>query len=148
MFEMIPFAKRNSVYGFNPFREMEDLERSFFGPYYGAGRTAAFRTDVQETDEAYILESDLPGFKKEDIEVEVKEDVLTIKAERHAAHENKEEKNNYVRVERSSGCFTRSFEISGVDTDAITDKYEDGVLTLTLPKKAPVEPETKKLTIE
>ena len=148
MFEMIPFAKRNSVYGFNPFREMEDLERSFFGPYYGNARSAAFRTDVQETDEAYILESDLPGFKKEDIEVEVKEDVLTIKAERHAAHENKEEKNNYVRVERSSGCFSRSFEISGVDTDAITAKYEDGVLTLTLPKKAPVEPETKKLTIE
>ena len=147
MFEMIPFAKRNSVYGYNPFRELDNLEKAFFGPY-GGSQLAAFRTDVQETDDAYILETDLPGFKKEDIDVQIKEDVLTIKAERHAAHENKEEKNNYVRVERSCGSYSRSFEISGVDTDAITAKYEDGVLTLTLPKKAPETPEVKKLTIE
>ena len=147
MFEMIPFAKRNSVYGCNPFRDLDNLERAFFGPYSDS-RLAAFRTDVQETDDAYILETDLPGFKKEDIDVQIKEDVLTIKAERHAAHENKEEKHNYVRVERSCGSFSRSFEVSGVDTDAITAKYENGVLTLTLPKVAPVEPEVKKLTIE
>ena len=95
MFELIPFAKRNSGYGYNPFREMDNLEKAFFGPYYG-DRLAAFRTDVQETDDAYILETDLPGFKKEDIDIQIKEDMLTIKAERHAAHENKEEKNNYV----------------------------------------------------
>ena len=147
MFELIPFAKRNSGYGYNPFREMDNLEKAFFGPYYG-DRLAAFRTDVQETDDAYILETDLPGFKKEDIDIQIKEDMLTIKAERHAAHENKEEKNNYVRVERSCGSYSRSFEISGVDTDAITAKYEDGVLTLTLPKKAPEAPAVKKLTIE
>ena len=143
---MIPFAKRNC--GYNPFREMENLEKAFFGPYYGENCLNAFRTDVQETDEAYILETDLPGFKKEDIDVQIKEDVLTIKAERHAAHENKEEKNNYVRIERSSGVYSRSFDVSGVDTNAIKAKYEDGVLTLTLPKVAPVEPEVKKLTIE
>lgn len=145
MFEMIPFAKRNCGYGYDPFREME---KAFFGPYTGTPRTAVFRTDVQETDEAYILETDLPGFRKEDIEISIEEDVLTIKAERHAAHENKEEKNNYVRVERSCGTFSRSFEISGVDTDAITAKYENGVLTLTLPKKAPETPAVKKLTIQ
>ena len=148
MFEMIPFAKRNSVCGYNPFREMENLERSFFGPFYGDNRMNAFRTDVQETDDAYILESDLPGFKKEDIDVQIQDDILTIRAERHAAHEDKEQKNNYVRVERSCGSFTRSFEVSGVDTDAVTAKYENGVLTLTLPKKAPEKPASRKLTIE
>ncbi len=151
MFELIPFGRRNALSGFDPFKEMANFQKSFFGtlnPYFSSGNAGSFRTDIQETDDAYVLLADLPGCRKEDISLQVEDDVLTIQAERHAEHENKEEKNGYVRIERSWGSYARSFDVSGVDTDAIGAKYENGVLTLTMPKKTPQKPAAKKLTIE
>ncbi len=151
MFEIIPFGRKSCVSNYNPFRDMEEMSKQMFGswsPFYGGNALTPFRTDVKETDKAFELEADLPGFNKEDIDIGVEGDTLTIKAERHSDHENKDEKNNYVRVERSYGSYSRSFDITGVDTDAITAKYENGVLSLTLPKKEPVQPEVKKLSIQ
>ena len=151
MFEIIPFSRKTCVPSYNPFREMEEMSKNFFGsftPYFSKGSLEPFRTDVKETDTAFELEADLPGFNKEDIDIGIEGDTLTIKAERHSDHENKDEKNNYVRVERSYGSYSRSFDITGVDADAITAKYENGVLSLNLPKKEPVQPEVKKLTIQ
>ena len=151
MFEIIPFAKRNSVCTYNPFREIENFQKSFFGtlnPYFSSGSLEPFRTDIKETDDAFLLEADLPGFKKEDIDLEIEGDTLTIKAERHALHENKDEKNNYVRIERSSGAYSRSFDVTGIDTGNIGAKYEDGVLSLHMPKLEPQKPAARKLVIE
>ena len=149
MFEIIPFTHRGRVSAYNPFKELDELQRSFFGdPFFTRGGTPPFRTDIRETDAEYVLEADLPGFDKKDIRLEVQDDTLTITAERRSAHENEDEKKQYVRCERSYGSYTRSFDISGVDADAIKARYENGVLTLTMPKKAPVVPEAKTLSID
>ena len=149
MFEIIPFAHRNNTVGFNPFREMEAFEKNFFGsPFFSAAAMEPFRTDIKESDTEFTLEADLPGFEKKDIELSLDGDRLTIKAERHSDHEDKDEKKNYVRCERSYGAYSRSFDVSGIDADGIKAKYENGVLTLRLPKKAPELPTAKTLTIE
>ena len=130
---------------------MEDFEKNLFGsfsPYFSRGSIEPFKTDIKETEKGYTLEADLPGFKKEDIDVQIDGDYLTIKAERHSEHEDKDKKDKYVRVERSYGSYQRSFDVTGIDVDNIGAKYDNGVLTLDLPKKEIEAPATKKLAIE
>ena len=80
MFELIPFDRRNhSVSAFDTFLAFDDMERSFFRD---VPSVASFRTDVTDTGDAYKLEAELPGFKKEDIKIDVEDDCLTISAER------------------------------------------------------------------
>ncbi|MBR5410052.1 MAG: Hsp20/alpha crystallin family protein [Clostridia bacterium] len=146
MFDMIPFmtcrpARRD------PFREMEALERSFFGPWFSGEAAVPFRTDIREKDDAFILEAELPGFKKEEIDVSLEGETLTIKAE-HTAEQEEKKEDSYIRRERSYGSYVRRFDVTGVDTDALRAKFEDGVLQLTLPKSVPVKPEPRKLSIE
>ena len=87
-----------------------------------------------------MLEADLPGFDKKDIAIDVHDHRLTIKAERHSNHEDKDKQGHYLRCERSYGSFTRSFDIDAIQEDKITASYTDGVLKLTLPKKQEVLP--------
>ena len=151
MFEIIPFGSRNRSSLYNPFKEMEEFEKNFFGslsPYFSRNSIEPFRTDIKETENGYTLETDLPGFNKDDIDIQINGDYLTIKAERHSEQEDKDKKNSYVRVERSYGSYQRSFDISGVNADNIGAKYENGVLTLSMPKKEPETPSSRKLAIE
>ncbi len=152
MFELKPYTRRNTPAARDPFRELENLEREFFGMNpYGFMRDTGlgeFRTDLKDTGDAYVLEADLPGFEKKDINIEMNGDILTITAERHSEHEEDDKKKNYIRCERSYGSYERQFDISGVESDGITAKYENGVLTLNMPKKTKTLPETKKLVIE
>jgi len=152
MFELRPYNRRNALANRDPFRELENLEREFFGvnPFgfsrdFGIGD---FRTDLKDNGDSYTLEADLPGFDKKDINIEMNGDVMTINAERHSEHEEEDKKKNYIRCERSYGSYTREFDISGIDADGITAKYDNGVLTLNMPKKAKELPEAKKLEIE
>lgn len=149
MFEMIPFNRGNRVSVYNPFRMLDELEKTFFGPSMNFASAAGtpFRTDIRENDEEYTLDADLPGFAKEDISIDVEGDQLTVKAEHKSETEAKDDKTNYVRRERTYGAYARSFDISGVDADKITAKYENGVLTLHLPKLAPVTPPSRRLEI-
>ena len=142
MFELIPFTRHVNVY--DPFRAFDELERSFFNDR----QTLGFRTDVTDTGDAYKLEAELPGFKKEDINLDVENDCLTISAERHSEHEEEDKKSSYVCCERSYGQYQRSFDVSGIDKDNIKAKYADGVLSLTLPKVPEVQPAVKRLEIE
>lgn len=151
MFEMRPYRKNSNMSTYNPFRELADLEKAFWGDqssFWNSDALAEFKTDIKDTGNAYELESDLPGFRKEDIKLDVKNDVLTITAERHSDHEDKDKKGQYVRCERSYGAYQRTFDVSMVDQDAITAKYENGVLKLTLPKRKETVPESRTLTIE
>ena len=152
MFELKPYNHRNSLVSRNPFRDIDDLEREFFGmnPYgfFKDTGLGEFKTDLKDNGDSYLLEADLPGFDKKDINIEMNGDVLTISAERHSEHEEEDKKKKYIRCERSYGSYTREFDISGVETDKITAKYDNGVLTLNLPKKVKTEPETKRLEIE
>ena len=140
MFELIPFTRHVNVY--DPFRAFDELERSFFNDR----QTLGFRTDVIDTGDAYKLEAELPGFKKEDISIDVENDCLTISVERK--HEDEQNRPNFVKRERAYGSFSRSFDVSGVEVDQITAAYQDGILTLTMPKKAEIKPVSRKLEIQ
>ena len=127
----------------NPFREMEQWERNFF-----SGNFTEFKTDIKDEGDAYLLETDLPGFAKEDIHLDLDDHYLTVKAERHADREAKDDNGRYICCERSYGSYSRSFDVTDIDTDAIKAKYDNGVLTLRMPKKAPELPHSKRLEIE
>ena len=95
-----------------------------------------------------LLETDLPGFEKKDITLDIHDDMLTIRAERKSKVEEKDQKDKVIRMERSYGSYQRSFDISGVDADQIKAKYTDGVLRLTLPKLERPLPQGRRLEIE
>ena len=140
MFGLTPF-RSNYVSAYDPFKEMEEFERRFFGQ-----RTPAMKTDIRETENAYILESDLPGFSREDIHAEINDGYLTIRAEHKSENEDKNE--SYLRRERSYGSLSRTFDLDGIDADAITASFKDGVLTLELPKLTPKAEEARRLDIQ
>lgn len=131
MFEMTPFERTyHNLFSRNPFA---DFEKEFF--QHNMQTLTDFQTDVQDQGDAFLLEADLPGFDKKDIQIEVHNHRLTIKAQRHQSHDDKDAKGNYLRRERSYGSFTRSFDIDAIEEDLISASYNDGVLKLTLPKK-------------
>ena len=141
MFELIPFTTRH-VNAYDPFRAFDELQRSFFNER----PTLGFRTDVIDTGDAYKLDAELPGFKKEDICIDVENDCLTISVERKVEDEDK--RPNYVKRERVYGSFSRSFDVSGINVEGIEAAYKDGILTLTMPKKVEQKPAKCKLEIK
>ena len=152
MFGLTTRNNNNGLRTYDPFREMEAFERAFFSdPFAGFFNTtelAQFRTDVTDEGDHYLLEADLPGFEKKDITLDIQNDTLIVRAERKSKVEEKGKKDKVIRMERSYGSYTRSFDISGVDADKIKAKYVDGVLRLTLPKLEQRLPEGRRLEIE
>ena len=143
MFELTPFGYRR-VSAYNPFRELEEMSRSFWNDT----ELTAFRTDIKKQDGNYILEAELPGFKKEDISIDIDKDCLNISAE-HKSEENEDDKDKgFIRRERYYGSYSRSFNIKGIYADAISASYNDGVLTLTMPEKTPEIPAARRLEIQ
>ena len=135
---------------FDPFKELQDIERRI-GAVLNVNQPARevknFTPAVNEKvdDKGYHLEIDLPGVKKENIDISVNDGVLTISGERKL--EKKEEKENYVRIESFFGRFERSFKLPpDADLDNIEAKYEDGVLKIFIPRKQ--KPEGKKIEIK
>ncbi len=143
MFDMMPFERRNSMARFDPFRELENFEKSFFGDFGGG-----FRTDIKDKGDHFELEADLPGVKKEDIAVDIDGDCLTISAQRDSQREEKNDQEQYVRRERSYGSYSRSFDISNVKSEEISGSYENGVLKLLLPKRSPTGSTSRRLDIQ
>ncbi|MCI9432506.1 MAG: Hsp20/alpha crystallin family protein [Oscillospiraceae bacterium] len=144
MFELMPFTRSRGVDLYHPFRDLEELERNLFS----SNGAAAFKTDIRDAGDAYVLEADLPGMKKEDIHIDIDGERLSISAERCAVKEEKDENGGYIRCERSYGAFSRSFDISGIRAEEISAAYEDGVLKLTLPKQAKAIPASRRLEIQ
>ncbi len=132
--------------GLRPLRSAWDLQDEFsrFFEDFGNGLGIAEEgftppIDIQETDDAYLVEVDVPGMKKEDVHIEVHDDVLTIKGERKNDHEEKRE--DYHRIERQYGSFRREVVVpGGFQYDAVNAKFEDGVLRVTLPKREDAKP--------
>ena len=151
---MYDMNRRTNRYGtgYDPFREMEELQRSLFGEpashFAAQDDLAAFRTDILDEGDYYLLESDLPGFDKNEIELNLNGDVLTIRAQRHSRAEDPAQKDKFVRRERSSGSYGRQFNVSEIDTDHIRATYENGVLVLILPKRQAMRPQSRTLTID
>lgn len=109
------------------------------------GVFGGFPTDVKELEDSYELNMNVPGLKKEDIDISVKNGTLTIKSEKETKSEEKDVK--YILKERSSSIFSRSFKLpEEIDTNSISAKMEDGVLKLNIPKIEKKE-ETNKIEI-
>lgn len=150
---MFGLTRRNqSLTTFNPWRELEEFEKAFFndpfGSFFSTPALSPFRTDVTDEGDYYLMETDLPGFDKKDLTLDIRDNTLTIRAERKSNAEEKDKKDKVIRMERSYGAYTRSFDLSGVNADKITAKYTDGVLRLKLPKLEQRLPEGRRLEIE
>ena len=143
MFGITPYNNYHGVY--DPFRELVKMETELFS---GRDGLASFRTDIKDNGDAYLLEAELPGFKKEDIHVDIANGVLTVSAERKHDEEKKDGKGNIVHSERTYGRFERSFDVSEINEKDISAEYADGVLKLNLPKKTEVVPESRRLEIK
>lgn len=144
MFDLMPFDRKRRSMIFNPFSDFDNLEKAFF---QNTG-LAEFKTDIKDIGDSYRLEADLPGFKKEDISISLDGDCLTIGAQRRTESEETDKNGNFIRRERSYGAFSRSFDVSGIQQEAIRAEYTDGVLKLTLPKKANTLPTARTIAIE
>ena len=153
MFERNHGNQNNTqMQAYNPFREMEQLEKEFWGDpfsgFFDRSDLAEFKTDVLDEGDHYELEADLPGFDKKDIRLELKGDNLVISAQRHSSAEEKNKDGKVVRMERSYGSYQRSFNVSQIDTDHIKAAYDNGVLKLNLPKLNSQLPESRVLQID
>ena len=142
-----------TLFGENLMDVFNDFDRDFFRGFwrpehalYGKNAAHMMKTDVKETETGYELDVDLPGFKKEDLRLELNNGTLTISAEKNM--ENKEGK--VLRQERYSGAMSRSFYVGDQMTEEdIKARYEDGVLHLSIPKKDERKvPEKKTICIE
>ena len=115
-----------------PFRSLENVDRKLYGKH--AGREML--TDVKEHENHYEVEIDLPGFKKEEITIELNEGYLTITASKGLDEDEKNKQGKIVRQERYAGVMQRSYYVGEqITTEDIKAKYEDGVLKLEIPKK-------------
>ncbi len=126
----------------------DQFEKAFFGnrnPLYGKNAKNMMKTDVREHENGYEVDVDLPGFKKDEIQVELENGYLTISASKGLDKDEEDKKGKYIRQERYAGAIQRSFYVSdGVTQEDIKAKYEDGILRLSIPKKSAPEVETKK----
>ena len=137
----------------DPARELASMEidrlNRMFTDFFGGGehvsRAWAPTVDIYTTDEnEFVIQAELPAMKREDISVTFENNVLTLRGERKFDEENN--RNNYQRVERFYGTFSRSFNVPGtVDASRITASYKDGVLTVRLPQREEAKP--KQITV-
>ena len=142
MFELRPFERRNNhVAAYDPWDQME---RAFFGDGSWGRGLSEFKTDIQDKGDSYLLEADLPGFKKDEITMKLENGTLTVSAAKGLDKDEQDKKGNYIRRERYAGTLSRSFYVGdAVSEEDIHAKYEDGILKLSLPKKAPKAVEEK-----
>lgn len=149
--------KATPTYYWDPLNMLQEMERAFdsfrlrLGDMaFTAGTMISPRipaVDCREEEDAYVLEAELPGLKREDISIDVGEDAIYIKAQKEEKVEEKRE--GYIRKERGSLSFYRRIPISkNVDKENVSAKLEDGVLRVTLPKMAKPEETKKKIDIE
>ncbi len=132
----------------DPIRELDslqgDMNRLFDRFFEGRTPSATSRRwipamDLVETDDHLVLRGDLPGMTEDDIEIEIKDGVLTVSGERKSESEEKEE--GYHRVERAFGSFSRSLTLpQGVDADKVEAHFDKGVLEVKIPKPAEAKP--------
>ena len=108
------------------------------------------KTDIQEKDNKYILDMDLPGYDKEDIKAQLKDGYLTISAQKNTSNDEKDEDGNYIRRERYCGKCSRSFYVGdSIKEEDIKASFNNGILELTFPKEVPQkEEEMKYITID
>ena len=103
-------------------------------PLYGKHAKNLMKTDVRETDSTYEVDIDLPGFKKDEIKVDLKDGYLTVSASKGLDRDKQDKHGKYIRQERYAGACSRSFYVGDVESTDVSAKYEGGILKISLPK--------------
>lgn len=136
-----------SIFGEDLFDDMfDDMYgmRPFFGnhnPLYGKNAKNLMKSDIRETEDAYELDIDLPGFKKDEVSLKLEQGYLTIAAAKGLDKDDENKNGRYIRRERYSGACSRSFYVGDqLKPEDISAKFEDGILKIHLPKVAPKLP--------
>lgn len=147
---LVPFNRRSNRpvgSGFGNFYGMLD---DFFSDEFPMPRRSlirdTFKLDVEEKDKEYVVEAEMPGVKKEEISLEMRDEMLCISVERE--EELEEEKKNYIHKERKYSSMSRSVYLKDVDSKNIKAKLDDGVLKINIPKLEKSESEKNKIEIE
>ena len=131
-----------TVFGENLMDMFDDFDRSFFRGFgnadralYGKHAQNMMKTDVRETENTYELDIDLPGFKKDEISIDLKDGYLSISAAKGLDRDQEDKKGKYIRQERYAGAMSRSFYVGkGIEPTDVSAKYEDGILRIAIPK--------------
>ncbi len=139
--------KRNNELDF-----FDDAFGGFFKPLFYEEKHHSMKTDIKETENSYVLDIEVPGFDKKDVNVSLENGYLTVSAQKKTCEggendEKDKKKENYIRRERSCSV-SRSYYVGDVDKEAVKAKYENGVLTIDIPKEKPALPETHNIVIE
>ena len=140
MMDMLDSFDRNWMRGFH------DVDRAL----YGRHADRVMKTDIQENDDGYVISVDLPGFRKDELKVELQNGYLTIAAEKALNKDEQNSQGKLIRQERYSGSMQRSFYVGDALTEEdITARLEHGVLSLSIPKREEKKvPEKKVIMIE
>ena len=115
----------------------ERMAQNFWAPLEGLNQ--ALKTDINETDDQYQVKVDVPGIDKQDVKLDYRDNVLSIKVEKHSFVDHEDQDQNVVMNERHTGTLQREYALPNVAVDKITATQTDGVLTITLPKTAPAD---------
>jgi HSP20 family protein len=147
-----------SIIRWEPLRDLVSTHDHFnqlfnetFARAFGDQKEVSLRTwvppvDICETEDSLVLKAELPGIKPDDVEIRVEDNTLYLKGERKFEKEVKDE--NFHQVERSYGTFSRSFSLpSSIDSDKVKAEYQNGILTLTMPKREEAKPKTIKIDV-
>ncbi len=131
-----------SIFGENLFDDLFDQDFGMFpalperSPLYGKHAKNLMKTDVRETESTFELDIDLPGFKKDEVKVDLKDGCLTISAAKGLNKDETDKKGQYIRQERFAGACSRSFYVGeDVEPQNVSARFEDGILRITLPKQ-------------
>ncbi|WP_053955508.1 Hsp20/alpha crystallin family protein [Inediibacterium massiliense] len=150
MFGMTPFNRKNQMLRrnydlFNMENFFEDFfTHSFFAPMNTT--MGQMKVDIKEKENEYIVEAELPGVNKEEIHIDLKDDRLTISVEKNEV--TNEEKENYIRKERKYGSMMRNFYIENVEPEKVAAQFNNGILSICLPKKEASQIKGKKIDIQ
>ncbi len=137
----------DDLFGFPYMKDFDNMEKKL----YGRKASRMMKTDIREKDDNYELAIDLPGFKKEEIEVELNDGYITISASKGLDKDANDKKGKLIRQERYAGAMQRSFYVGeNIEKEDVEATYRHGVLTLTIPKKAAEKkvPEKNLIAIE
>ncbi len=145
----------NSVIRWNRFRNLSNLQDQMNQLFDSASPSHAENSaltswapfvDIHETENELVLKADIPGVEEKDIDIRVENNTLTVRGERNFSSEVKED--NYLRIERNYGSFSRSFGLPNtVNTEAIKADYKNGVLTVEMPKRAESKPKQVRINV-
>lgn len=127
----------------------DDLLESWFDlPLFNQEQRFGMKTDIKEVKGQYVLDIDLPGFNKEDINISMEHGYLTVTAKQEESKEEKDKEHHFIRRERYTGSCSRSYYVGDVKEESIKAAYEKGILSIEFPKEPPVVEKKKFISIK